>query len=61
MSDFRVKRRRKRWGVQERTKWRWRWIGLGGGPASFWEDSAGALWFANLCERVDERHAARNP
>jgi len=57
MSEIRVKRRGKLWGVQERKRWLWRWIGICGGPASFWPDSAGALWFANLCERVDARHA----
>ena len=58
MSEFRVRRRGKLWGVQERTRWRWRWIGQFGGRASFWAGSAGALWFANLCERFDARHDA---
>lgn len=56
MREFRVKRRGRRWGVQERAKLLWRWIGPYGSPAlGFWDDSAGALWYANLCERVERR------
>lgn len=54
---IRERRRRSGWGVQEKRGWFWRWIGPFGDRSVRWPNSADALWFANLCERVDRRSA----
>lgn len=61
MGEVRVKRRGRFWGVQERGRWFWRWIGpFGDAALGKWRDSADALWFANLCERVDARNLSHD-
>lgn len=62
MSDLRVRRRGKEWGVQERRGWFWRWIGpFGDASLGKWVNSADALAFANWCERYDLRQPAAPP
>lgn len=58
MPEYRVKRWRGFWRVQERKRWLWRFIGPYGIPSwGIWRESSDALWFANLCERCVKRAA----
>lgn len=63
MSEFRIRRRRRHWIVQEFRHFGplsfWRWIGPFGIREKF-TTGREALWFANLCERVDAREAAKD-
>ena len=60
MVEFRVCRRGKGWGVQQRAKFgrwfnRWKWHGPFGDTSFVFATSFEALKFGNLCEQVVAR------
>ncbi len=56
----RVVKRGTLWRVQEKRGWLWRYIGPFGVAAwGRWAKFSDAVWFADLCDRVDARNRKR--